>query len=207
MSVLPPHCVVLSSSNGSGKNLTESNRSWDLLWWKISSRAFTRTKLHVRSPTGRWDIAHEVPTDPKKLATMCVWERVCVLEIFCAGFESLLLDRCSRQSLIILRLFWVFAARQVFASEHSGVSLLCTWSILYTVMETLGDEIHCGRLLEEIWAICDEDRIDYLVNFYSKSNRLSISIFTVIVIDLVAHPSCGSHQELFTKSRGDEQRR
>ena len=33
--------------------------------------------------------------------------------------------------------------------------------------------------------VCDEDRIDYLVNFYSKSNRLS-SIFTVIVIDLVA---------------------
>jgi hypothetical protein len=36
--------------------------------------------------------------------------------------------------------------------------------------------------------VCDEDRIDYLVNFYSKSNRLSISIFTVIVIDLVTHP-------------------
>ena len=36
--------------------------------------------------------------------------------------------------------------------------------------------------------VCDEDRIDYLVNFYSKSNRLSISIFTVIVIDLVAKP-------------------
>ena len=34
--------------------------------------------------------------------------------------------------------------------------------------------------------VCDEDRIDYLVNFYSKSNRLSMSIFTVIVIDLVA---------------------
>jgi hypothetical protein len=26
--------------------------------------------------------------------------------------------------------------------------------------------------------VCDEDRIDHLVNFYSKSNRLSISIFT-----------------------------
>ncbi len=36
--------------------------------------------------------------------------------------------------------------------------------------------------------VCDEDRIDHLVNFYSKSNRLSISIFTVIVIDLVAMP-------------------
>jgi hypothetical protein len=36
--------------------------------------------------------------------------------------------------------------------------------------------------------VCDEDRIDYLANFYSKSNRLSISIFTVIVIDLVTHP-------------------
>ena len=33
--------------------------------------------------------------------------------------------------------------------------------------------------------VCDEDRINYLVNSYSKSNRLSISIFTVIVIDLV----------------------
>ena len=29
---------------------------------------------------------------------------------------------------------------------------------------------------------------DYLVDFYSKSNRLSISIFTVIVIDIVALP-------------------
>jgi hypothetical protein len=38
-----------------------------------------------------------------------------------------------------------------------------------------------GRLLEAIWVVCDEDRIDYLVNFYSKRNRLSISIFTVIV--------------------------
>ena len=36
--------------------------------------------------------------------------------------------------------------------------------------------------------VCDEDRINYLVNFYSKSNQLSISIFTVIVIDLVAKP-------------------
>jgi hypothetical protein len=36
--------------------------------------------------------------------------------------------------------------------------------------------------------VCDEDRIDYLVNFYNKSNRLSISIFTVIVIDIVATP-------------------
>ncbi len=36
--------------------------------------------------------------------------------------------------------------------------------------------------------VCDEDRIDYLVKFYSKSNRLSVSIFTVIVIDLVAKP-------------------
>jgi len=27
VSVLPPHCVVLISLNGSGKNLTESNRS------------------------------------------------------------------------------------------------------------------------------------------------------------------------------------
>jgi hypothetical protein len=36
--------------------------------------------------------------------------------------------------------------------------------------------------------VCDEDRIDYLVNFYSKSNRLSISIFAVIVIDLAAMP-------------------
>ena len=36
--------------------------------------------------------------------------------------------------------------------------------------------------------VCDEDRIDYLVNFYSKSNLLSLSIFTVIVTDLVAMP-------------------
>jgi hypothetical protein len=107
-----------------------------------------------------------------------------------SGFESLLLDRCLRQSLIIFRLFWVFADRQVFASEHSGVSLLCTWSILCTVMETLEDGIHCGRLLEEIWVVCDEDRINYLVNFYSKSNQSLISIFTVIVIDLVAMPYC-----------------
>jgi hypothetical protein len=76
----------------------------------------------------------------------------------------------------------------MFASEHSGVSLLCTWSILYTVMESLEDGIHCGRLLEEFGVVCDEDRIDYLVDFYSKSNRLSISIFTVIVIDIVAEP-------------------
>jgi len=27
-------------------------------------------------------------------------------------------------------------------------------------------------------------QIDYLVDFYSKSNRLSISIFTVFVIDI-----------------------
>ncbi len=76
----------------------------------------------------------------------------------------------------------------MFALEHSGVSLLCTWSIVYAVMETLEDGIHCGRLLEEISVVCDEDRIDYLVIFYSKSNRLSISMFTVIVIDLVTHP-------------------
>ena len=139
--------------------------------WKVSSRAFTRTKPHVRSPTGRWDIAHEVPTDPKKLATMCVRERVCVLEIFCAGFESLLLDRCSRQSLIILRLFWVFAARQVFASEHSGVSLLCTWSILYTVMETLEDGIHC----EDCWR-----KFEW---FVTRIESIIWSIFTVKVID------------------------
>jgi hypothetical protein len=36
---------------------------------------------------------------------VCVCVCVCVFELFCAGFESLLLDRCSRQSLIILRLF------------------------------------------------------------------------------------------------------
>ena len=30
--------------------------------------------------------------------------------------------------------------------------------------------------------------IDYLVDFYSKSNRLLISIFTVIVIDIVTLP-------------------
>jgi len=73
------------------------------------------------------------------------------------------------------------------------VSLLCTWSILYTVMQTLEDGIHCGRLLEENFlacckfppVVCDEDRIDYSVNFYSKSNRLSISIFTVILIGIV----------------------
>ena len=34
--------------------------------------------------------------------------------------------------------------------------------------------------------VCDEDRIDYLDDFYSKSNRLSVSIFTVIVISIVA---------------------
>ena len=39
--------------------------------WKISSRTFTRTKLHVRAPTGRWDIAHEVPTDPPN-----VWPKI-----------------------------------------------------------------------------------------------------------------------------------
>ncbi len=55
-------------------------------------------------------------------------------------------------------------------------------------METLEDGIHCGRLLEEIWVVCDEDRIDYLVNFYSKSNWWSISMFTVIVINLVEMP-------------------
>jgi hypothetical protein len=36
--------------------------------------------------------------------------------------------------------------------------------------------------------VCDEDRIDYLVDFYSKSTRLLISIFTVIMIDIVAEP-------------------
>jgi hypothetical protein len=36
--------------------------------------------------------------------------------------------------------------------------------------------------------VCDEDRINYVVDFYSKSTRLSISIFTVIVIDIVAEP-------------------
>jgi hypothetical protein len=36
--------------------------------------------------------------------------------------------------------------------------------------------------------VSDEDRIDYLVDFYSKSNRLSISIFTVVVIGIVAEP-------------------
>ena len=36
--------------------------------------------------------------------------------------------------------------------------------------------------------VCDEDGIDYWVDFYSKSKRLSISIFTVIVIDIVTDP-------------------
>jgi len=58
--------------------------------------------------------------------------------------------------------------------------------MLYTVMETLEDGIHCGRL---------EDRIDYLVAFYSKSNRLSISIFTVSVIDIVADTYWHGRQE------------
>ncbi len=39
--------------------------------------------------------------------------------------------------------------------------------------------------------VCDEDRVDYLVDFYSKSNRLSLSIFTVIVIDIVTEPFVG----------------
>jgi hypothetical protein len=46
-------------------------------------------------------------------------------------------------------------------------------------------------IVEDYWRNFDwfvEDRIDYLVDFYSKSNRLSISIFTVIVIDIVAEP-------------------
>ena len=46
--------------------------------------------------------------------------------------------------------YFAVAAQQVVAAEHSGVSLLCTWSILYMVMETLEDGTHCGRLLEEI---------------------------------------------------------
>ena len=49
------------------------------------------------------------------------------------------------------------------------------------------DRIHFGRILEVLSGL-DKDRIDYLVDFYSKSNRLSISIFTVIVIDIVAPP-------------------
>ena len=93
------------------------------------------------------------------------------------------------QSLIILRLtflFWVFADRQVFSS----VGAFGSESTLYMVYFIYGngnmeDGIHCGRLLEEIWVVCDEDRINYLVNSYSKSNRLSISIFTVI-----DRPSC-----------------
>jgi len=40
-------------------------------------------------------------------------------------------------------------------------------------METLEDGIHCGRL----WVVCDEDRIDYLVE------SIIWSIFTVKVID------------------------
>jgi len=36
--------------------------------------------------------------------------------------------------------------------------------------------------------VCDEDRIDDLVDFYGKSNQSSISTFTVIVIDIVAEP-------------------
>jgi hypothetical protein len=117
---------------------------------------------------------------------------------------------CERESVClrnILRWFWVFAARQVFASELNYfalvLSLCCSTGVrvgafgsestLYMVYFIYGNGNIGGwnplwRLLEEIWVVCDEDWIDYLVNFYSKSNRLSISIFTVIVIDLVAKP-------------------
>ena len=41
----------------------------------------------------------------------------------------------------------------------------------------------CGRLLEEFRVICDEDLIDYVVALYSKSKKLSLSIFAVNVIN------------------------
>ncbi len=37
--------------------------------------------------------------------------------------------------------------------------------------------------------VCDEDRIVYLVAFYSKSNRLSLSLFTVNMIAIVTDPT------------------
>ena len=49
-------------------------------------------------------VVPEVPVLESAMC-VCVCVCVCVCELFCAGFESLLLDMCSRQSLIILRLF------------------------------------------------------------------------------------------------------
>jgi len=61
----------------------------------------------------------------------------------------------------------------VFASEHSGVSLLCTWSISYTVMETLEDGIK--SIVEDYWR-----RFNW---FVTRIESIIWSIFTVKVID------------------------
>jgi hypothetical protein len=58
---------------------------------------------------------------------------------------------------------------------------------MYTVNiihESLEDGIHCGRLLRNFeWFVT---RIEsFLVAFYSKSNRLSLSLFTVNMIAIV----------------------
>jgi hypothetical protein len=42
-------------------------------------------------------------------------------------------------------------------------------STMDTVDMVYGNRINCGILLEEFCVVCDEDRIDYLVGFYSKS--------------------------------------
>ena len=94
-----------------------------------------------------------VPEVPVLESAMCV----CVCVYYCSTYEKVvcvggLVCVCVSFNYFALVLSFScstgVAVRQVFAAEHSGVSLLCTWSILYTTMETLEDGIHCGRLLE-----------------------------------------------------------
>jgi hypothetical protein len=47
--------------------------------------------------------------------------------------------------------------------------------------------VHCEAGMQPR-SVDGPSTLDYLVDFYSKSNRLSISIFTVIVIDIVTMP-------------------
>jgi len=59
--------MVLRSPIGSGKIWPRATERETCYVWKISSRASTYTNPHAGVPTGCWDIAHELPTDPESL--------------------------------------------------------------------------------------------------------------------------------------------
>ena len=106
----------------------------------------------------------------------------------------------------VLDLFWVCTDRQVLSLDCSTgvcVGALGSESTMYTVNiihEALEDGIHCGRLLEKFWMVCDEDWIVYLVAVNSKNNRLSLSLFTVNMIAIVTKPYRLSKQPLMVRT-------